>query len=351
VKDHRRLPGERAGHGLGWWAAQDTRSVKKTPRLLVQLRAWWRASAILRFGQDLVDGLLERCWAAGAAIRARVGSLVDTTLAAVDVAAVGFTARRTFARRHVLAKTRRHLLETLRGRAFVPGLDDYIADQALARHPRQLTVPQPGRRALAPDQLSYTADFAWLARWWIDGTDGKPPRESTQYERARVASLALQNAIRAARTEPVVRDEAPAASVNTHRHYDQELAAPHAVDHPGRDVLAPKQRAAAIHAHQQAAMPQEYLEGRTTDSATWLRTPENLDRLAAFKREVDGPLPHRTYAELVGGPLDGLLLDIHGWRTEEVDDGVALSTELSRWPGGRALYDRAPANPAHPARG
>ncbi|CAL9627173.1 hypothetical protein SUDANB99_05937 (plasmid) [Streptomyces sp. enrichment culture] len=37
-----------------------------------------------------------------------------------------------------------------------------------------------------------------------------------------------------------------------------------------------------------------------------------------------GPLPHRTYAELVGGPLDGLLLDIHGWRTEEVDDGVAL---------------------------
>ncbi|CAM5651115.1 putative protein OS=Streptomyces griseomycini OX=66895 GN=FHS37_006759 PE=4 SV=1 [Streptomyces griseomycini] len=52
-----------------------------------------------------------------------------------------------------------------------------------------------------------------------------------------------------------------------------------------------------------------------------------------------GPLSHRTYAELVGGPLDGLLLDIHGWRTEEVDDGVALTIELSRWSGGRALYD------------
>jgi len=25
-----------------------------------------------------------------------------------------------------------------------------------------------------------------------------------------------------------------------------------------------------------------------------------------------GPLPHRTYAALVGGPLGGLLLDIHG---------------------------------------
>ncbi|MGP4009729.1 hypothetical protein [Streptomyces sp. 4N124] len=54
-----------------------------------------------------------------------------------------------------------------------------------------------------------------------------------------------------------------------------------------------------------------------------------------------GPLPHLTYAEVVGGPLDGLLLDIHGWRTEEVDDGVALSTELTRWPGGASLADAA----------
>ena len=55
-----------------------------------------------------------------------------------------------------------------------------------------------------------------------------------------------------------------------------------------------------------------------------------------------GPLSHRTYAALVGGPLDGLLLDIHGWRTEDVDEGVALPTELGRWPGGRALYDPRP---------
>lgn len=34
-------------------------------------------------------------------------------------------------------------------------------------------------------------------------------------------------------------------------------------------------------------MPQEYLEGRTTDPATWMRTPENLDRLAAFTREAN----------------------------------------------------------------
>jgi hypothetical protein len=35
-----------------------------------------------------------------------------------------------------------------------------------------------------------------------------------------------------------------------------------------------------------------------------------------------GPRPNRIYAELGGSPLDGLLLDIHGWRTEEVDDSV-----------------------------
>ncbi|MGW6145477.1 hypothetical protein [Streptomyces sp. NPDC055140] len=52
-----------------------------------------------------------------------------------------------------------------------------------------------------------------------------------------------------------------------------------------------------------------------------------------------GPLPHRTYATLIGGPLDGLLLDVTDWRPEEIDGGVALSTELGRWPGGRALYD------------
>ncbi|MFB7745410.1 MobF family relaxase [Streptomyces sp. NPDC056132] len=285
VKKHGRLPGERARHGLGWWAAQDTRRAKKTPKPLEQLRAWWRASAILRFGQEMVDGLLERCRAAGAVIRARVRPVVDTALAAVDVAAIVFTVRRSFARRHVLAEARRHLLETLRGRGFTRGLDDYIADAALSRHARQLTVPVPGRRAPAPDQLTYTADFAWPHRWWVAGIDGKPPRESSRYERARVASLALQNAIRDARILTALRGEATAATTSAAAgavdHQDQ--AAPHAVDHPGRDAaLTPAQRAAAVHAHQQAAMPEVYLEGRTTDPATWLYTPKNLALLAAF---------------------------------------------------------------------
>lgn len=303
VKEHKRLPGERGRNGLGWWAAQDTRRAKKIPKPLEQLRAWWRVSAILRFGKAMVDGLLERCRAAGKAIRARVGPRVDTALAAVDVAAIVFTVRNSFPRRHVLAEARRHLLETLRGRAFTRGLDDYIADAALSRHSRQLTVPQKGRRAPAPDQLTYTADFAWPHRWWIAGTGGKPPRESSRYERARVASLALQNAIRDARILSAVRDEAPAATASAAARADDQnhgQAAPHTVDHPDRDAaLTPAQRAAAIQAHQQAAMPEEYLEGRTTDPATWLHTPKNLARLAAFTQAAearsrivaDGPQP------------------------------------------------------------
>ncbi|MFS0696877.1 MobF family relaxase [Streptomyces nitrosporeus] len=291
VKKHGRLPGERGRNGLGWWAAQDTRREKKTPKPLEQLRAWWRASAILRFGKEMVDGLLERCQAAGKAIRARVRPVVDTALAAVDVAAVVFTVRRAFARRHVLAEARRHLLETLRGRGFTRGLDDYIADAALSRHARQLTVPVPGRRAPAPDQITYTADFAWPHRWWIAGIDGKPPRESSRYERARVASLALQNAIRDARILSGARDERPAATTSATAHADDhnhDQAAPHAVDHPGRDAaLTSAQRAVAVHAHQQAAMPEEYLEGRTTDPATWLNTPKNLALLAAFTQAAE----------------------------------------------------------------
>lgn len=241
----------------------------------------------------MVDGLLQRYRAAGKVIRARVSPLADTALAAIDVAAVVFTVRNTFARRHVLAEARRHLMETLHGRAFPPVLDDYIADQALARHSRRLTVVQEGRRTPVPDRITHTADFAWPARWWIAGTDGKPPRSLTQYERARVASLTLQNAIRAGRTAPAAsRDEAPAATgsaaahAGEHDHHDDQ-AAPHAVDHLDRDAAAvtPARRAAAVHAHQQAAMP-EMLEGRTTDPATWVHSPQNLSRLAAFERDA-----------------------------------------------------------------
>ncbi|MFJ9821907.1 hypothetical protein ACIRU3_43080 [Streptomyces sp. NPDC101151] len=58
-----------------------------------------------------------------------------------------------------------------------------------------------------------------------------------------------------------------------------------------------------------------------------------------------GPRPGRTYVELVGGPLDGLLLDISGWTQDEADTGVSLQTELGQFgAGGHALYDPRPGD-------
>ncbi|MFI0813761.1 hypothetical protein [Streptomyces echinatus] len=64
-----------------------------------------------------------------------------------------------------------------------------------------------------------------------------------------------------------------------------------------------------------------------------------------------GPLPARTYASLVGGPLDGLLLDVTGWTADEVDGGVAQSTELSRCPAAAHCYDPSADEPRTPGPG
>ncbi|MFK8851676.1 hypothetical protein [Streptomyces sp. Ac-502] len=76
---------------------------------------------------------------------------------------------------------------------------------------------------------------------------------------------------------------------------------------------------------------------------------EELLRGRVYATDFDdphpGPRPGRTYAELVGGPLDGLLLDITGWTTEEITTGAALMTELGQFgAGGRALYEPRPGD-------
>ncbi|MFC8176756.1 hypothetical protein [Streptomyces sp. NPDC057325] len=69
-----------------------------------------------------------------------------------------------------------------------------------------------------------------------------------------------------------------------------------------------------------------------------------------YDSDQDDPDPglqlgHR-YAELVGGPLDGQLLDITGWGSEQIGGGVALITVSGSYgPGGRALYDPRPGDP------
>ncbi|MGW2778686.1 hypothetical protein ACWC4C_40435 [Streptomyces olivaceoviridis] len=78
------------------------------------------------------------------------------------------------------------------------------------------------------------------------------------------------------------------------------------------------------------------------------RFEEQLLRRRVYGADHDhpGPRPDRRYAELVGGPLDGLLLDITGWSHDEVGAGAALPTELGRFgAGGRAMYDPRPGDP------
>ncbi|MGW5047927.1 hypothetical protein [Streptomyces griseoluteus] len=68
-------------------------------------------------------------------------------------------------------------------------------------------------------------------------------------------------------------------------------------------------------------------------------------RVYGADHEHPGPRSDRHYVELIGGPLDGLLLDITGWTPHEADTGVALATELGQFgAGGRAMYDPRPGD-------
>ncbi|MEV6781674.1 hypothetical protein [Streptomyces sp. NPDC051098] len=52
-----------------------------------------------------------------------------------------------------------------------------------------------------------------------------------------------------------------------------------------------------------------------------------------------GPRTGHAYRELVGGPLDGLLLDVTEWNTGQLAAGAALPTEIGAFrPGGRSTY-------------
>ncbi|MER6565426.1 hypothetical protein ABT288_04380 [Streptomyces sp. NPDC001093] len=80
------------------------------------------------------------------------------------------------------------------------------------------------------------------------------------------------------------------------------------------------------------------------------RDDEQLLRGRVYGQDHDrpGPRPGRRYAELVGGPLDGLLLDITDWTGDESGSGAALPTELGRFgAGGRAMYTPRPGDPRH----
>ncbi|MFI8946466.1 hypothetical protein ACIGO6_08080 [Streptomyces sp. NPDC053750] len=69
-------------------------------------------------------------------------------------------------------------------------------------------------------------------------------------------------------------------------------------------------------------------------------------RVYGADHDDPGPRPGRVYAHLVGGPLDGLLLDVTDLPEGERDRGVSLATELGRYgTGGRSAYGPRPGDP------
>ncbi|MGW6971853.1 hypothetical protein [Streptomyces sp. NPDC054952] len=58
-----------------------------------------------------------------------------------------------------------------------------------------------------------------------------------------------------------------------------------------------------------------------------------------------GPVAGRVYVELIGGPLDGQLLDVTLWGEDERADGALLVSDTGEWgPGGRSDYAPAPGD-------
>ncbi|MEU3315756.1 hypothetical protein ABZ743_24200 [Streptomyces sp. NPDC006662] len=74
------------------------------------------------------------------------------------------------------------------------------------------------------------------------------------------------------------------------------------------------------------------------DAAWWNRR--------VFGSESDdpnlGPRPGHVYVELVGGPLNGELLDVCGWDPQEIVDGAMVMSEHGQFgPTGRPEYEPA----------
>ncbi|MFC8068455.1 hypothetical protein [Streptomyces sp. NPDC057293] len=69
-------------------------------------------------------------------------------------------------------------------------------------------------------------------------------------------------------------------------------------------------------------------------------------RVYGADHDSPGPRAGRVYAQLVGGPLDGLLLDVTDLTGQERGRGVSLATEIGHYgTGGRSAYAPRPGDP------
>ncbi|GGQ33702.1 hypothetical protein GCM10010249_60250 [Streptomyces roseolilacinus] len=256
---------ERARAKMNQIAARKTRPPKRKTQPLAQLRVWWKVSAILtsKVAADVITSLLEHARAAAAAIRARVATVVDIALAAVDVTATVFVMNEggRFHRRHLLAEARRHLALVLRGQLREPGLDEEIVAAAISTHCLDITEPKTVRGLEAGYRL-------YTARWSLadlparrrppaaapepdqqppadpgeppaprppgqDAGEWEIPRIPLQYERAVMAGAVVREKLRAT-TATVVRGRAYDVVAHQQAAMPEQLLAPEPAD-PGHD--------------------------------------------------------------------------------------------------------------------
>lgn len=65
----------------------------------------------------------------------------------------------------------------------------------------------------------------------------------------------------------------------------------------------------------------------------------------ADRDQPAGPVAGHDYVELIGGPLDGQLLDVTSWGEDERADGALLMSDNGQWgPGGRSDYAPVPGD-------
>ncbi|MFF9497181.1 MobF family relaxase [Streptomyces flaveolus] len=293
---------ERARAKLNAIAARKTRPPKQTARPLAQLRAWWKASAILTSGvaADVINCLLEYARAAAAAIRARVAAVVDVGLAAVDVTATVFVMNDggRFHRRHLIAEARRYLAFVLRGRRRDPGLDDRIVAAAISTHCLDISEPKtvrglesgyrlytarwnlsdiPARRpptpAPVPDRQP-SADPGELAAPRPRGQDAgewEIPRLPLQYERAVLAGAVVREKLR---TTTAVRGHTYDVVAYQQAAIPEQLLAPEPADPELED---PEQKPGCREALDLMAL--RTLRESRTDVETLDLTAEHLRRL------------------------------------------------------------------------
>ncbi|MHB6912835.1 MobF family relaxase [Streptomyces sp. DB-54] len=326
---------ERARAKLNRIAAKMTRPPKQKTRPLAQLRAWWKASAILTSGvaADVINSLLEHARAAAAAIRARVATVVDVALAAVDVTAMVFVMNGGgwFHRRHLLAEARRHLALVLRGRRREPGLDEAIVDAALATYCLDISEPNTLRGRMPAYRLYTTrwslADLEPDRRPPTTPPDQQPPADSETPAVPRPTGL-----------EPG-EWEIPRVPLQ----YERAVLAGAVVREKLRTTTATvvRGRAYNVVAHQQAAMPEQLLPPTVADPELDDQEPEAGPREAIDMTALRALRESRTDVEA---------LDLTADRLRSLQDAFTTAGDDSRARADRhAKKDDAGA--AHPVRG